>query len=66
MKLLRAFARIFDISDKAFGISFAQNIYKALTQRLDNLTENEIKELDKDILRETIEVMKQYIMIIDP
>jgi hypothetical protein len=30
------------------------------------LSENEIKELDKDILRETIEVMKYYIMVIDP
>lgn len=66
MKLLRAFTRIFEIVDKPFGITFAQNVYKALTARLDNLTENEIKELDKDILRETIDVMKQYIMIIDP
>lgn len=34
--------------------------------RLDNLSENEIKELDKDILRDIIDVMKYYILVIDP
>jgi hypothetical protein len=34
--------------------------------RLDNLSENEIKELDKDILRGIIEVNKDYMMIIQP
>jgi hypothetical protein len=32
--------------------------------RLDNLSENEIKELDKDILHGIIEVHKNYMMII--
>jgi predicted DNA-binding protein len=34
--------------------------------RLDNLSENEIKESDKDILREIIEVLRFYIQQIDP
>lgn len=66
MKLLRAFIKVFEITDKNFGAQFADNVQKALTIRLDNLSENEIKELDKDILRETIEVLKQYILVIDP
>ena len=35
-------------------------------ERLDNLSDNEIKELDKDILKEIIEVLKSYISIIEP
>mmetsp|Transcript_29753 Transcript_29753/g.22069 ORF Transcript_29753/g.22069 Transcript_29753/m.22069 type:complete len:91 (-) Transcript_29753:91-363(-) len=31
--------------------------------RLDNLTENEIKELDKEIIRDTISVLQDYIML---
>lgn len=34
--------------------------------RLDNLTENEIKELDKGVLNGIIEVYKDYMMIIQP
>jgi hypothetical protein len=34
--------------------------------RLDNLSESEIKESDKDILRGIIEVHKDYLMIIQP
>ncbi len=34
--------------------------------RLENLTENEIKELDKEIIRDTIDVLRNYISIIDP
>lgn len=33
---------------------------------MDNLTENEIKEIDKDILRETIDILKRYIKIYEP
>lgn len=33
--------------------------------RLDNLTENEIKELDKEIIRESISVLREYINITD-
>jgi hypothetical protein len=35
-------------------------------ERLDNLTENEIKELDKEIIRDTIDVLRNYIYITDP
>ena len=38
----------------------------ALTERLDNLTESEIKELDKEIIRDTIEVLQNYIKILEP
>ncbi len=38
----------------------------ALTERLDNLQDNEIKELDKDILKDIIDVLKSYISIIEP
>ena len=34
--------------------------------RLDNLSDNEIKELDKDILRGIIDVLKRYMIIIQP
>lgn len=34
--------------------------------RLENLTENEIKELDKEIIKDTIEVLRNYIFIIEP
>jgi hypothetical protein len=30
------------------------------------LSENEIKELDKDILRGIVDVLKEYMMIIQP
>jgi hypothetical protein len=42
------------------------SICSALEFRLENLSENEIKELDKDILRGIIEVYKDYMMIIQP
>ncbi len=38
----------------------------ALEYRLDNLSENEIKELDKDILRGIIDVLKEYMLVIEP
>jgi hypothetical protein len=37
-----------------------------LIYRLDNLSDNEIKELDKDILRGIIDVLKRYMIIIQP
>lgn len=66
MKVLRPFIMSLEYTDKQFMIKFADQIRSALTFRLDNLSENEIKELDKDILRDTIEVMKYYILVIDP
>jgi len=66
MKALRPFIMSLDYTDKVFTIQFAEQIRNALTSRLDNLSENEIKELDKDILKETIDVMKNYIHVIDP
>ena len=42
------------------------SICSALEFRLENLSENEIKELDKGILGGIIEVYKDYMMIIQP
>ena len=64
MKILRAFSYVFENLDKDFSIKFAEDVCSALIYRLDNLTENEIKELDKDILRGIIEVLKEYMFII--
>lgn len=66
MKVLRAFQNIQEIADRAFVNEFSAQICSALMFRLDNLSENEIKELDKDILRGIIEVYKDYLMIIQP
>ncbi len=66
MKILKPFICILDFTEKQFTIKFAEQVYSALTSRLDNLTENEIKELDKDILKLIIAVMKYYIDVIDP
>jgi hypothetical protein len=65
MKILRPFISCLDYLEKTTSTSFAEQIYISLTSRLDNLSENEIKELDKDILRDIIEVMKYYILVID-
>lgn len=66
MKILKPFIMSLDLTEKQFTIKFAERIYSALTSRLDNLTENEIKELDKDILKDIIEIMKSFIQVIDP
>ena len=61
MKILRPFISCLEFIDRAYSQSFAELIKIALTSRLNNLQDVEIKELDKDILRETIDVMKYYI-----
>lgn len=66
MKILRAFSYVFENLEKEFSIKFAEDVCSALIYRLDNLSENEIKELDKDILRGIIEVLKEYMFIIQP
>ena len=64
MKLLRSLQSVFELSDKTFSESFAQEVCLSLTSRLDNLQESEIKELDKDILHGVIEVFKEYLLVI--
>ena len=66
MRALRPFIEVLNIAEKSFVLYFVKEVKAALMDRLDNLTENEIKELDKDILREVIEVLKSYISITDP
>jgi hypothetical protein len=66
MKALKPFTAVLEISDRGFVAQFAGDVKKALLYRFDNLTDNEIKELDKEILRQTIEVLKEYVYIIDP
>lgn len=65
-RILRPFMYSMDFFERQFMSNFSQQIQEALRERLDNLTENEIKELDKDILRDIIEVMKFYIQFTDP
>ncbi len=64
MRVLKALTNVFENLDKDFSIKFAEDVCSALIYRLDNLSENEIKELDKDILRGIIEVLKDYMYII--
>lgn len=66
MMTLRPFVSILHCSEKAFILRFSDQIRNSLTQRLDNLQEFEIKELDKDILVDIIHMMKEYINVIDP
>ena len=47
-------------------MKFIETIKNILMSRLDNLTEIELKELDKEIIRETIDLLKEYISITDP
>lgn len=51
--------------EKQFASKFIESIKNALIERLDNLTENEMKELDKDIIKRTIYILKSYISISD-
>jgi hypothetical protein len=64
MRVLRAFSSVFETLEKNFARKLAEDVCSALIYRLDNLSENEIKELDKDILRDLIEVLKEYMTII--
>jgi len=57
---------ILSICDKQFVSKFTESVKQALIERLDNLTETEIKEIDKEIIKNTIYVLKQYINLIDP
>jgi hypothetical protein len=66
MKALRPFIEILNFGEKTFVITFVKEVRGALMERLDNLQDNEIKELDKDILRDIIDVLKSYINIIEP
>jgi hypothetical protein len=52
--------------DRNFAQKLAEDVCSARIYRLDNLLENEIKELDKDILHGIIEVLKDYMIIINP
>lgn len=55
-KLLSSLSFIPEIADKSFSMGFATDVCSAIIYRLENLTDNEIKELDKDILKGIIEV----------
>jgi hypothetical protein len=66
MKILRPFVYILDYMDKTLAKQFSDSVILSLTNRLDNLSEHEIKELDKDILRNTIDVLRAYINFTDP
>jgi hypothetical protein len=64
MKILRALFYVFENLENNFSMKFAEDVCSALIYRLDNLSDNEIKELDKDILHGIIEILKEYMSII--
>jgi hypothetical protein len=66
MKALRPFIEILNFGEKSFVITFVKEVRGALMERLDNLQDNEIKELDKSILGDIVDVLKSYINIIEP
>jgi hypothetical protein len=66
MKILFAYKSAFEYLERNFAQKLAEDVCSALIYRLDNLSENEIKELDKDILHGIIEVLKDYMIIIQP
>ena len=66
MKLLRALQSVFEMTDSTFSTQLSEEVCSALMYRLDNLSEHEIKELDKDILKGIIDVLKEYMIIIQP
>ncbi len=52
--------------DQPLSLKLAENVCSSLIYRLDNLTDNEIKEqLDKEILRGIIEVQRTYMGVIE-
>mmetsp|Transcript_8862 Transcript_8862/g.8238 ORF Transcript_8862/g.8238 Transcript_8862/m.8238 type:complete len:99 (+) Transcript_8862:768-1064(+) len=57
MKALKPFVPVLRQGEKTFVQEFTKKVCLALSDRLENLTEFEIKELDKDIIRETIQVL---------
>ena len=63
MKALKPFCVVLKQGEKAFVHEFTKNIKAALVERLEYLTENEIKELDKEIIRDTIQVLSDYIAL---
>lgn len=66
MKALRPFVSVLEMCEKAFVSQFTDSVKTSIIDRIDNLTDNEIKELDKEILKDTIEVLKNYINILEP
>jgi hypothetical protein len=66
MKVLRALSMMFELTEANFSTAFADEVCFSLTSRLDNLAESEIKELDKDILKGIIDVLKEYMLVISP
>lgn len=57
---------MFELTDNNFSTQLAGEVCSAILDRLDNLSENEIKELDKDILKGIIDVHKEYMIVIEP
>lgn len=54
------------ILDQPLALKLAENVCSSLIYRLDNLTDNEIKEqLDKEILKSIIEVQRVYMGAIE-
>ena len=62
---LKPFTKIIKFSEKAFASQFVNDVKKCLLTRFDGLRDDEIKELDKDIIRDTLKLLKDYLDFID-
>lgn len=47
-------------AEKAFAKELMEDIRKALMERLTNISESEIKELDRDIIKKTLDTIRSY------
>ena len=58
---LKPCTKIVRLAEKAFATNFVNDIKRCLLDRFDKLREDEIKELDKEIIRETLKLLKDYL-----
>lgn len=54
------------IAERNFALDFVNDVKKCLLQRFDNLRDDEIKELDKEIIRDILKLLKDYLDLFDP
>ena len=64
--LLSQFKYLPVFCDKQFTNSFASDVSQTLMSRLDNLTDQEIKEIDRYVPRRIISILETFIKIYEP
>lgn len=63
---LLQFANLQNYTEKTFAERFASDVSQTLMGRLDNLTDAELKELDKEVPKKIIAVVEAFIQICQP